>query len=101
MAKKENIKFNIGGRDLAFYTLYSALRMYKDHKSHEEKSLEKGAFLFVAAEAYVFLEDLKEQFPKEYEEAEKEYNEFYGQERICNLCFKRVDPKKDDNQIPF
>lgn len=71
------IVFDFEGRmeSEAFFALYAGLRMYREQK---EKHLEDGAISLPAAEAYCMLCDLKEQYPKEYEQAGVEYQEVYG-----------------------
>jgi hypothetical protein len=71
------IKFDFEARDeeCAFFALYAGLRMYKEQREKNVSS--PDAISFAAAEAYGLLEDLKEQHPKEYGLAEKEYNEVY------------------------
>ena len=75
------IFFDFEARDegAAFFALYAGLRMYKEQR---EKRVEKDAISIPAAEAFCMLEDLKEQFPDEYEEAVIEYNECYPPQSI-------------------
>jgi hypothetical protein len=75
--------FLFEGRDpSAFFAFYAGLRMYKEVKDLQTI---KGKFYIAAAEAYCMLQDLKEQFPKHYAEAEAEYNEVYG--KVKSITF--------------
>jgi hypothetical protein len=60
----------------AFFALYAGLRMYQEQRDSAQR--EDDAFSIAAAEAYCMLEDLREQFPEEYEEAKQEYDKVYG-----------------------
>jgi len=79
------VKFNLEGRDegAAFFALYAGLRMYKEQKEkqiillNEIKDDSEKTFSIPAAEAYCMMEDLREKFPKQYEEAKQEFEEVY------------------------
>lgn len=86
--------------DAAFYALYAGLRMFRDFKQKQDESAPKGSFQISGAEAYCLLEDLKEQFPERYKQAEQEYDEVYQTEFICPICCIRRDPKSKD-EIEF
>ena len=81
------VKFNLEGRDegAAFFALYAGLRMYKEQKDkkikllNEQKEDSEKTFSIPAAEAYCMMEDLREKFPKHYEEAKQEFNEVYAE----------------------
>lgn len=70
------IKFNLEGRDegCAFFALYAGLRMYKEQR---DKNTPKGEFSIASGEAFLMLEDLRENYPKQYSEAKKEFDEVY------------------------
>tara|TARA_R110002049_G_scaffold224712_4_gene396530 strand:+ start:17010 stop:17393 length:384 start_codon:yes stop_codon:yes gene_type:complete len=70
------IQFNLESNpSVGFYALYASLRFFKEFKvkSHTEPNSVNTA----SAECYCMLEDLKEQYPKEYAEARDEYNSVY------------------------
>lgn len=71
------ITFDLEARDegAAFFALYAGLRMYKEQK---EKAVTGPAISIPALEAYGMLEDLKEQYPLEYQQAGVEFQEVYG-----------------------
>lgn len=71
------ITFDLEGRDegAAFFSIYAGLRMYKEQR---EKRVEGAGISIAAAEAYGMLQDLKEQFPIEYQQAALEFQEVYG-----------------------
>jgi len=79
------VKFNLEGRDegAAFFALYAGLRMYKEQKEkqiillNEIKDDSEKTFSIPAAEAYCMMQDLREKFPKQYEEAKQEFEEVY------------------------
>lgn len=60
----------------AFFALYAGLRMYKEQR---EGRCEGGAISIAAACAFCMLEDLKNQYPKEYAQAGVEFQEVYGE----------------------
>lgn len=62
-------------RESAFFSLYAGLRMYKEQR---QKSVPEEMFSISAAEAYGLLQQLKRQYPKQFAEAEQEYNDVYG-----------------------
>lgn len=62
-------------RESAFFALYAGLRMYKEQR---QKDVPKGMLSIAAAEAYGLLQQLKEQHPERFAEAEQEYNDVYG-----------------------
>jgi len=70
------IEFDFEGRDeqCAFFALYAGLRMYKELKN---KVATNNAFSIAGAEAYCMLEDLKEQYPKQYWESAAEFEQVY------------------------
>lgn len=80
------VKFNLEGRDegAAFFALYAGLRMYKEQKDkqtillNETKDDIEKTFSIPAAEAYCMMQDLREKFPKQYEEAKQEFEEVYA-----------------------
>lgn len=72
-----NIKFNLESNPTdGFYALYASLRFFKEYKTQINKNTD--AISVPAAECYCMLEDLKAQHPKEYAEAESEYNSVYN-----------------------
>lgn len=81
------VKFNLEGRDegAAFFALYAGLRMYKEQKQkqirllNETKDDSEKTFSIPAAEAYCMMQDLREKFPKQYEEAKQEFNAVYAE----------------------
>ena len=81
------VKFNLEGRDegAAFFALYAGLRMYKEQKDkqirllNETKEDSEKTFSIPAAEAYCMMQDLREKFPKQYEEAKQEFNGVYAE----------------------
>lgn len=83
------IIFDLTGRlkDCAFFAIYAGLRMYKEQKESEillkeqMGQQEPGAISLPAAEAFCCLEELKQQHPSWYADAEDEYNDVY--------CFKK------------
>lgn len=80
------IVINFEGRekDCAFFALYAGLRAYYENKKNIG-SHHKDAISIAGAEAYSMLDDLKTDFPKEYEEAKKEYDQVYG-----NVIFHQI-----------
>lgn len=71
-----NIKFNLESNPTdGFYALYASLRFFKEYKTQINKNTD--AISVPAAECYCMLEDLKAQHPKEYAEAELEYDSVY------------------------
>jgi len=76
----KNVTINFEGRDegCAFFALYAGLRMYSELK--EDKHKGKNSMSIAGAEAYSILMDLKFTYPKECEEAKKEYDEVYKKE---------------------
>jgi hypothetical protein len=80
------VKFNLEGRDegAAFFALYAGLRMYKEQKDkqtillNETKDDIEKTFSIPAAEASCMMQDLREKFPKQYEEAKQEFEEVYA-----------------------
>jgi hypothetical protein len=84
--KTNKIIFDVEGseKDCAFFALYAGLRMYKEHKDKQVALQNKVAkigeecFSIAAAEAFSLLEQLKENHPKEFKEAELEFNECYN-----------------------
>lgn len=73
----EQIVFDFEGRDTgaAFFALYAGLRMYKEQR---EKRVEGPGISIAAAEAFCMMEDLREQYPLEYQQAGIEFQEVYG-----------------------
>ncbi len=84
--KTEKIIFDIEGSEkgCAFFAIYAGLRMYKEHKDKQVMLQNKVAkigeecFSIAAAEAYSMLEQLKENHPIEFKEAEDEFNKCYN-----------------------
>ncbi len=84
--KANKIIFDIEAseKECAFFSLYAGLRMYKEYKDKQVELQNKVAngfgkelFSIAAAEAYCLLEQLKENHPEEFKEAEEEFNECY------------------------
>lgn len=75
--KIDSITFDFEARDkgAAFFALYAGLRMYKEQR--EKNVSDPQAISIAAAEAFIFLEELKQQFPRSYALAEDEYDEVY------------------------
>lgn len=71
------IIFDLEARDegAAFFAIYAGIRMYYEQKKQQPKF--EGAFYIAEAEAYSLLKELQVKHPKEYAEAEIEYNETY------------------------
>ncbi|WP_281681851.1 hypothetical protein [Zunongwangia profunda] len=57
--------------DVGFYALYAGLKMFSDKKAEETKGTDK--MNVAGAEAYAMLQDLKEQFPEKFNEAQEAY----------------------------
>lgn len=71
-----NIKFNLESNpSVGFYALYASLRFFKEFKV--ENHSKPNSVNTASAECYCMLEDLKDQYPKEYAEARDEYNSVY------------------------
>lgn len=71
-----NIKFNLESNpSVGFYALYASLRFFKEFKV--KRHTEPNSVNTASAECYCMLEDLKDQYPKEYAEARDEYNSVY------------------------
>lgn len=74
--KTNTIKFNIEASDkgCAFFALYAGLRIYFNKRSENTPA---DQISIAAAEAYGMLQQLKEKHPKEYKDAEDEFNSVY------------------------
>jgi len=70
------IKINIEASDkeCAFFALYAGLRMYFEYK--KETNNDPNSISIAGAEAYCMLQDMKERYPIQYNEAKDEYDEF-------------------------
>ncbi len=66
------VKFNLGdsSKDIAFYALYSGLKMYQEQEDSKE-----SLFSASAAEAFCMLRELEEQHPLQYSAAKSKYNQ--------------------------
>ncbi len=72
----DKITFELEGGDeeIAFYSIYNALRMFKEL---EDKKNTAELFLLEAAETFLRLEEMKEQYPQMYAKAELLYEAEY------------------------
>lgn len=77
--KADKIVFNIEGSDkeCAFFALYAGLRMYYEQRTLRDKCPDE--FSISAAECYGLLNQLEENFPKEFADSKVEFNEVYDQ----------------------
>lgn len=69
-----NIDIECKMHEHLFMALFAGLTMVKKAEVEQTK---KGMFSLVGAEAYSFIEDLKEQFPFEMEQAEQDTKHYY------------------------
>jgi len=87
--KTNTIRFNIEASDkeCAFFAIYAGLRMYFNKKSENELPNEMS---IAAAEAYCLLKQLEEKHPKQYKEAESEFNRVY----LLGAAINKINPPK-------